>query len=254
MRALGAPGGRDMREFIRTYGKHAGLFAAAAFVLSFVTGIVARNAVGTIVLRAVLLAALFCGLGVGLQFVVRKFLPELTGAPPAAPGERASGSGVNVPGTGAVVDIVLPEENPLEAGRAIGGITGEGVAEPAGEAGLEEALEEAAEERTAVLEEPGDGSPAEETPSSVEPAESVAEASEPSLESPKQSGSPRGLDALPDIGSLEASGPAPGRPRARRRTGTGASPEEAMRSLASQEDPSTLARAIRTVLKREEKG
>jgi len=240
MRALGAPGGRDMREFIRTYGKLAGLFAAAAFVFSFVTGIVARNPVGTIILRAVLLAALFCGLGVGLQFVVRKFLPELTGAPAAAPDERAPGSAVNAPGMGAVVDIVLPEENPLEAGQRPVEASGE----PAGEAELEEALEEAAEERTAVLEESVDGSPVEETPASVEP----------SFESPKQSGSPGELDALPDIGSLEPSGPAPGRPRAGRRTGTGASPEEAMRSLASQEDPSTLARAIRTVLKREEKG
>jgi len=224
-----------MRDFIRTYGKLAGLFAAAAFVLSFVTGIAARNPVGTIILRAVLLSALFCGLGVGLQFVVRKFLPELTGAPAAAPDEPAPGSRVNASGMGAVVDIVLPEENPLEAGRA------------AGEAELEEAPEEDAEERTAVLQESVDGSPLEETPVSVEPAE-------PSLESLKQSGSPGGLDALPDIGSLEASGPAPGRPRAGRRAGTGASPGEAMRSRAIQEDPSTLARAVRTVLKREEKG
>ena len=224
-----------MRDFIRTYGKLAGLFAAAAFVLSFVTGIAARNPVGTIILRAVLLSALFCGLGVGLQFVVRKFLPELTGAPAAAPDEPAPGSRVNASGMGAVVDIVLPEENPLEAGRA------------AGEAELEEAPEEDAEERTAVLQESVDGSPLEETPVSAEPAE-------PSLESLKQSGSPGGLDALPDIGSLEASGPVPGRPRTGRRAGTGASPGEAMRSRAIQEDPSTLARAVRTVLKREEKG
>ena len=240
-----------MRDFIGTYGKLAGLFAGAAFVLSFVTGIAARNPVGTIILRAVLLAALFCGLGVGLQFVVRKFLPELTGAPAAAPDEPAPGSRVNAPGMGTVVDIVLPEENPLEAGRAAGVVPGgpfvEASGEPAGEAELEEALEEAAEERTAVLQESVDGSPVEEMPASVEPAE-------PSLESLKQSGSPGGLDALPDIGSLEASGPVPGRPRTGRRAGTGASPGEAMRSRAIQEDPSTLARAVRTVLKREEKG
>jgi len=106
-----------MRDFIRTYGKLAGLFAGAAFVLSFVTGIAARNPVGTIILRAVLLSALFCGLGVGLQFVVRKFLPELTGAPAAASDEPAPGSRVNAPGMGTVVDWRKPSRRPRRRGR-----------------------------------------------------------------------------------------------------------------------------------------
>ena len=231
-----------MRDFIRAYGRLAGLFAAAAFVLSSVTGIVARNAVGTIALRAVLLAVVFCGLGVGLQFVVKKFLPELTGAPVAPAGERAPGS---------TIDIVLPEESPLGAGRADDASSPEAPFEAAltreqeEEAGPVESLEEAGDQGIAVPEAPTDVS-------EVEESAAVAAPDQPVRETVSQHSS--SVDALPDIGSLEALGPAPGRSRAPRRAGSGASAEQAMRSLAVQEDPSTLARAIRTVLKREDKG
>ncbi len=238
-----------MKEFIRAYGKLAGLFAAAAFVLSVVTGIVARNSVGTIVLRAALLAVVFCGLGVGLQFVVKKFLPELTGAPAAPADERAPGS---------AIDIVLPEVGPLGAERADDAAPAESPFESAEareqseEAGPVEALEEAGDQGIAIPEEPTDVSEVIESAALAEPDQQSRETAQQSRETAQQSSSP--LDALPDIGSLEALGPAPGRSRAPRRAGSGASAEEAMRSLASQEDPSTLARAIRTVLKREDKG
>jgi hypothetical protein len=237
-------------HFLRTYGKLAGLFAAAAFVLSFVTGIAARNSVATIVLRAVLLAVLFSGLGVGLQFVVKKFLPELSGAPGAPADERPPGSSI---------DIVLPEESPLGAERVEeaapadageGGEAGE-VQEVGDEAGPVETLEEAGDQGTAISEEPTDVSQAEESGAPAPPDQPVVGTAEQASQNPRQSSS---LDALPDIGSLEASGPTGTRSRASRRVGRGASAEEAMRSLAVQEDPSTLARAIRTVLKREEKG
>lgn len=233
-----------MRDFIRTYGKLAGLFAAAAFVLSSMTGIVARNSVGAVVLRAALLAVLFCALGVGLQFVVKKFLPELTGAPAAPADERAPGSGIN---------IVLPEESPLQAGLDADAAYPEApveaaeTGERADETGPVEALEEVGEQEIAIPDEPTDASEVE------EPA-AFAEPDQPGRGTAKQSSSPVDLDALPDIGGLEASGPAPGRSRAPRRAGSGASAEEAMRSFAVHEDPSTLAKAIRTVLKREDKG
>jgi len=233
-----------MRDFIRAYGKLAGLFAAAAFLLSSVTGIVARNPVGAIVLRAALLAVFFCGLGVGLQFVVKKFLPELTGASAAPADEHAPGSRI---------DIVLPEESPLGAGRADDAALGEApveaaeTREQAEEAGPVETLEEAGDQGIAIPEEPMDVS-------EVEESAAFAEPDQPAHETAKQSRETAKLDALPDIGSLEASGPAAGRSRAPRRAGSGASAQEAMRSLAAQEDPSILARAVRTVLKREEKG
>ncbi len=193
-----------MREFIRTYGKLAGLFAAAALVLSFLTGIVARNPIGTVILRAVLLAVLFGGLGVGLQFVVRRFLSQLSGQPDADSAGAAE--------TGSRVDIVLPEENPLagpgeeamaspelvgdasidlesepgsvETAEGVGGAgdaEGIGGAEGAGREGAEDAL---------PLGEDIDGAPA-------------GAAGAPSGTVRAGRGAGGGLDSLPDIAGLE---------------------------------------------------
>jgi hypothetical protein len=65
------------------------------------------------------------------------------------------------------------------------------------------------------------------------------------------------LDSLPDISNLEVA-PDPGSaepsPRRAKRSPAAESPSEAMRGSLSGQDPATLARAIRTVLKNEEKG
>ncbi|HET6452159.1 MAG TPA: hypothetical protein VFI08_12655, partial [Spirochaetia bacterium] len=87
------------------------------------------------------------------------------------------------------------------------------------------------------------------------PGEAVSRAEEELLSGP----SADSLDALPDIGELEpASGPA-GRGAGRMPSRipsprVGETPEDAMRSLLGSQDPSTLARAIRTSLKKDEKG
>jgi hypothetical protein len=65
------------------------------------------------------------------------------------------------------------------------------------------------------------------------------------------------VDALPDIDALEpASTERPGRGslRSPRSVKQGERPEDAVREVLSVEDPATLARALRTVLKKDEKG
>jgi hypothetical protein len=63
------------------------------------------------------------------------------------------------------------------------------------------------------------------------------------------------LDALPDLGSIGTGGDAArSTPRnAARFPGSRAKPSDATRDVLEREDPATLARAVRTVLKREER-
>jgi hypothetical protein len=224
-----------MREFIRTYGKLAGLFAAAALVLSLLTGLLARNPFGTVLLRAVLAAVVFGGLAVGLQYVVRRFLPELTGEASA----QAGGEG-QPDGKGRTVDIVLPEENPLVAGAG---------SSPAGE----ERQEPTAAELEGELEEAGAGL---DTPGDAPFADAVPEGEDGGRSRPEQPASTAGggRDGLPDISDLEQPAARPGRSRLPRTSFSGAAIDEIERTLTRDIDPSTHARAIRTLLKRDEKG
>jgi hypothetical protein len=231
-----------MKEFIRAYGKLAGLFAAAALVLSFLTGILARNPIGTVILRAVLLAVLFAGVGIGLQVVVRRFLPGL-GDGKATPGGDAD----EAPASGSQVDIVLPEENPL-AGAAHASPA------PDGAALLEEDLGEAGPGGELGPGTDGDTL----SPIGPDGAETPAEAEgtlEPEADQQGPSPAAGGLDSLPDIGGLEQ--PPAGRgPRSRpaRKSFSGAAVDEALRRMVEDEDRPTLARAVQTMVKRDEKG
>ncbi len=233
-----------MREFIRAYGKLAGLFAAAALVLSFLTGIVARNPIGTVILRAVLLALLFGGLGVGLQFVVRRFLPGLgVGTPPGVGAPPNDGAEGEAAASGSQVDIVLPEENPLAAG---GAAAPDGSLEESGAVAVEDGLEAAGDEGEAVL--LGEPGPTGEPTGPGGTLEAAGE--QPGRRTPGGE-----LDALPDIGGLEqAPQRKAGRTRPARASFSGAAADEALRRMVEDEDPATLARAIHTVVKREEKG
>jgi hypothetical protein len=224
-----------MREFIRTYGKLAGLFAAAALVLSVLTGLLAGNPFGTVLLRAFLAAVVFSGLAVGLQYVVRRFLPELSGA-----GSATAGDGGQPDGQGRTVDIVLPEENPLAAGSGFS---------PAGEEGREPAGAQLAgelEEAAAGMDPGGDAPFADAVPEGD---------SAPRSPLPQAAGAGGGgPEGLPDISELEQPAPRPGRTRMARTSPSGAAVDEIERTLTRDIDPSTHARAIRTLLKRDEKG
>ena len=242
-----------MRDFVRQYGKIAGAFAAGAFLLSLLIGLFTRHPFGTALLRAFLLAVFFGALGGALRFAILKYLPELF--PQAAERVSSPGPARGEDGRGSTVDIVLPEEFP--GGRAPGALSDEltleeesgrmplgaanemplGAADemPPGAAG--ESFEEAAEEASDVLDEAGEPEPAHAFPDGG-----------------------RGLDALPDIASLEETvdrGHAKARPASsgpRARMPGGDRPQDALRDAVSGQDPSTIAKAIRTILKRDGKG
>jgi hypothetical protein len=205
-----------VREALREYGRTVAIFAAAGLVLSLLVGILAGNPFGVILLRALAFAAAFGGVGAGLQYVVRRFLPELAGGTDATPPGPPETAGA----TGSTVDIVLPEE-PVSYDDAAT------PAEPV------EDLPAAGEEAPT-----GGADPA----ASGSPAGAGAPGGDP--------GPGEDVDALPEMASVDdvPSGPRPapspyGRPR----------PADATRDVLERMDRATLARGVHTMLKRDER-
>jgi hypothetical protein len=240
-----------VRDLIRENWKIAAVSAGAAFLLSLPVGLISGNPFGTVILRAFLLAVCFAGFGVGLRFVVKKYLPELAGGS----SEVQGASGVEKDSRGTKIDIVLPEESPrvpdpdLEVDQGSDAdMTGPGhieheASEPGAEAEtLTELASELAEEE---LQSPAPGAGA-------EGERDTRGGRGADLGSLARDESEGGLDSLPDISTLEVAAESDTGARApgSRRT----SPIDAMRGAVSGQDPATIARAIRTVLKRDEKG
>jgi hypothetical protein len=258
-----------VRNFFREHWKIAAFFAAGAFILSLITGLVARNPFGVVFFRALLLAVVFAALGAGLRYVVKKYLPELL--PQSA--ETASGSN-EAPSRGTKVDIVLPEERPL--GQSMYGEGARGAERPESEAEGMEALEPERAEMDAPETEAEAAALGELASELAEelPAEEGQEAGEISGDENGAVGAAgdaggaalqgdasdaqgdTDLDSLPDIANLETpdepeAGGRAARSAARRGAGT---PADALRGAVGGQDPATIARAIRTVLRRDEKG
>ncbi len=249
-----------VKDFVRDAWRIAAACAAGAFVLSLLIGLIAANPFGIAVSRAFLFALLFAALGAGLRAVIKAYLPEAMGTPAPPPDAAATTAGS--------VDIVLPEDEELqrEAFRGAGpaAVSGDAEDEPT------EVLEAAEADEPSQAEARALGELAEELGEVLPQAESgetaaggIQENGEAAQEARPEEELPRGvanmdageLDALPEIAELEPpsglkSGPAARVPRA----AVGQTPEDAVRNLLANEDPATLARAIRTALKKDEKG
>jgi hypothetical protein len=219
-----------MKDAVREYGRTVAIFAAAGLVLSLLVGLLARNPFGVLVLRAVLFAVFFGGVGAGMHYVVRRFLPELTGG--GTTGTAAADDAAGKP-EGSTIDIVLPEEPLPVAGSS--------------------------QQRGEVLEElPGTGDAG--GASAVEELDAAESTAGPASATTQRTGSPSGsrdgFDALPDIATFGDEAARGGTRRADTRArpaGSRAKPADAARSVLEREDPASLARAVRTVLKREER-
>jgi hypothetical protein len=82
-------------------------FAGGVWVLSLLFGAIARNPFGTVLLRSVLSAALAAALAVGASFLIRRFVPGIFDSAFGSDGVPAQ---VDEADHG--IDIVVPEENP----------------------------------------------------------------------------------------------------------------------------------------------
>ncbi len=240
-----------MRDFVRESWKIAAAFAVGAFLLSLLIGLLTRNPFGVVLLRALLLALLFAGFGAGLRFTVRTWLPELAGQPgPSGTDARPPAADVR----GSKVDIVVGDDDARpgrEAYESAEEVPSSGPDATPGEArpaGFDESATNA--EAAALGELTEELSAAEDTP--------VAEAVEGDRgEEPSELPGASVLDSLPDIELQgESTGTAKTGAKGRRpRAGaSGITPSDAVRESVARQDPATLARALRTVLKKDEKG
>jgi hypothetical protein len=260
-----------VKDFVRNAWRIAAACAAGAFVFSLLIGLIAANPFGIALSRAFLFALLFAALGVGLRAVIKAYLPEVMGTspPPADAGAPVAGS----------VDIVLPEDEGLQR-EAFQGSAGPEAASGGAEDEPTEVLDAGEADEPSPAEAPALGDLAEEFGEELPRAEGEETAAggarargrsfaasplvgeeadevQPQEDLPRSAASMDAgeLDALPDIAELEPpsglkSGPAARVPR----SAVGQTPEDAVRNLLSNEDPATLARAIRTALKKDEKG
>jgi hypothetical protein len=211
--------------------------AVAGALISLIAGLAGGNPLGVILLRLVLSAAACAGLGVAVQLLLRRFVPEVLGTRAASP---AAG-----PATQPAVDIVIdgdlpPVTEPQAEGRA------------APDAGAEQA------DLEALVDEP----PGDEGPSAVERLEAGpggapgAGVPEPgSLEQAPWEARGQELDSLEALSELDQQSPSAGRP-APGPAPTGlreAARAQAERVVAGQ-DPADLAKAVRTFMRKDQEG
>jgi hypothetical protein len=219
-----------VRELIGTYGKSAAFGAGGGFLLSFLVGLVSGNPFVVVLVRAFLFLILFAGLAAGAKAVIEKFLPEIASA--AVPGGEEPRR---------TIDIVLPEENPHAESPGV----------RIAEADEETAADDQGEpEDVAEVEGDETGRPvsAEELP---EGADGDAPAAGPSRSDAADAAPAEGREGgLPDLDQL-GSAFSTGRPG--RASPQGGGHADGGTGLG-EEDPAALARMIRTVLKKDEKG
>lgn len=244
--------------------------AAAAAVLSVLVGVVAGVGLLAIILRAVLGGALFGVLVYGCIYLARRSLPGFS----FAGGERLE---AEVPGEepderGHAVDIVLPGEGPAGAGVEEAPIEELASVDARRDDARLETLPLATSEplsssspRTAAgrspMSAPETGSAPEDVASLLGPdGHAESPVAVPTPEAPGLS-SFDDLDVLPDLdgfsdsfapaefhGAAEDSSSAPRAPSSRGASG----PAGSLRTESL--DPASLAQAVRTILKRDQKG
>jgi hypothetical protein len=196
----------------------AGVGAAGA-VISLIAGIAGGNAFGTVLLRALVSALLAGGMGLAVQYVLQRFLPDLTGAAPEAPP--------------AAVDILIDEEVPMPAieqvedSEALGNRPGNSPGFAPGYA--------------------PDFAPASEGPEALQDFEAGAESLEPAEE--EEAVSPEAVeeDGLPDMDAVGQSSPSP-------RSLKAGELEARLDNVTQGQDPESLARAVRTFLRKDQEG
>ncbi len=255
-----------MKDFIRENGRTIAIIAAAAMILSLIIGLFTRNSFGVALLRAIFLALLFAFFAAAILFTLKKYLPELAGKESPARAEESDAA------TGHAVDIVLPEEPMVGTEKEEGGVVPESQGAKEGPERYAEASSDRFDEpdvlesvdaveslEAPMTQEKGEKSGPSGGDSEDGAADLSAEGSGGSETGEATDNSRRtqrdntgGLDTLPDFGFLGESaktgaGARASRLRARK-------PEDAARDFVSEEDPESLAKAIRTVIKRDEKG
>jgi len=221
-------------------------FAAFGALVSLLAGIIGGNPLGVIVLRLVLSAVVCAGLGLIVNVILKKYLPELSATPASVEVE-----------TGEEVDIVIDEDIPVEVEALVqeeAGPEGERTEEEAelildGEGMDGEGMDEEGMDEEGMDGEGMDGESAEVKvlPEEVETLES---SNEQTLDSTAVPLSPvtdfEDLDTLPDIDQFNPA--AEESPTTSKKSRMNAQVEK----VVKDQDPENLARAVRTFMKKDQ--
>jgi hypothetical protein len=214
--------------------------AGIGALISLIAGLAGGNPFGPVLLRMLFSILIAGALGLVFQYVLRRFLPELGGK---AEGESApavdivieDGLPLGEPGLGTQAVDELPPLSARAGSRAAA--EPESILEPLAEA----ADEPAPQERAYAL-------------AAAETLEEAASAEEPGplemLPSPEEDMfSEDSLESLPDIG-----GPGPSPPAGRSGRLRSELAEAQVDSLVKGQDPASLAKAVRTFLRKDQEG
>lgn len=195
--------------------------AGGAFLLSLLVGAIGGVGFGTLLLRALLWALIFGGLAAGIEYALKNFLPELLSAG-SAENEQPSEGGV---------DITLADENPHARNESPAAGDDAGAADDIDDFMSETAGEDdSADTGTVASESRSDGA------DEVEELEEVG--------GPTDSGS-----ELPSFDGVEATF-ASAEPIS---AGADSVPSS-VDVLGSDEDPEVVARAVRTLMNKDQEG
>ena len=205
--------------------------AAAAFLVSALTGLLNQVSFGALVLRAVLSGAFFAAIAACAVFFARKYLPEIFGE--SGP-ELTSAPGLDLQDTEHRLNIVLPGDG--EDAEDVETLPEAVDPGSVGEEELRDLERDAAEIGT----------------DSLVPAEEESETPQPSSARPPASFEE--LDVLPDLDGL--SDVFTGAPREDITAGEPLSRDPISTTGASRDgvDALAMAQAVRTLLKRDQKG
>lgn len=185
------------------------------FVLSLIIGLIAGNPFGVVFLRSLLSGIVVGGVGMGVIFVFNKYFADFLVSKGEEPVEKDEREGV---------DIIIPEENPHSI------IDGDTVEE------VEEIVDEAGQTLT----------DSEVEPEAVEELENSMETKPDTKKSAEDTHSDND-DLLPDLDSLAIDSVETGR--------TSVSTHKAnTETLGVETDPETLAKAVRSFMKKDEEG
>lgn len=223
--------------------------AVAGALISLIAGLAGGNPLGVILLRLVLSAAACAGLGVAVQLLLRRFVPEVLGSRAASPGAG--------PETQPAVDIVIDGDLP-----PVGGARPEGRSAEAGAAAQDAGAEQP--DLETLVDEPPEGEPsAGDEGSGAAVRLEGAPGGAPGTGVP----GPGSLEQAPweargqELDSLEALSELDQQPSSAGRSTPGPAPtglREAARAQAERvvagQDPADLAKAVRTFMRKDQEG
>lgn len=237
-----------------------------AFIISLLTGLISGVQFGVLLFRAILGGLVFAGLGFGGGYLIEKFLPELTR------GESPSSS----KDTGGTVDIVVDDEE--EETKASGAVLAEGTEDSEREEGFEASQKASGQEAASNTvmfanaqsskegrSEEGMNEAGDDGENFVEEVEETAATEdEETVESHHSETEDDGevveelteaddnVEALPEIDSFSDSFSSEDLPDAEGELGGSGGSSETVDVMGEEQDPHTVAKAIQTMIKRDE--